>query len=59
EEDPEGAGGVFDKVTYYAGGQVRLEGASYFWFFTILMLVTAILFIPYACLYRGRTILQD
>ncbi len=50
---------MFDKVTYYAGGQVRLEGASYFWFFTILMLVTAILFIPYACLYRGRTILQD
>jgi POT family proton-dependent oligopeptide transporter len=46
-------------VTYTAGGGVKLEGAAYFWFFTKLMLGTAILFVPYACLYRGKTILQD
>lgn len=44
---------------YYAGGQTKLEGSSYFWFFTWLMLGTAVLFIPYACFYRGKTILQD
>ena len=45
--------------TIYAGGGTSLEGASYFWFFTWLMLGTAILFIPYALLYRGRTVLQE
>ena len=44
---------------YYSGGGTRLEGASYFWFFAGLMLVTAIGFIPYALRYRGKTILQD
>ena len=42
----------------YAGGGVKLEGASYFWFFTALMFITAVLFIPYAFLYKGKTILQ-
>jgi POT family proton-dependent oligopeptide transporter len=44
---------------YFAGGQTKLEGSSYFWFFTWLMLGTAVLFIPYACFYKGKTILQD
>ncbi len=38
--------------TYSAGGLYKLEGASYFWFFTGLMLVTATIFIPYAILYK-------
>lgn len=46
-------------VKYYAGGGTRLEGASYFWFFAGLMLLTAIGFIPYALRYRGKTILQN
>jgi POT family proton-dependent oligopeptide transporter len=40
------------KVTYYAGGGTHMEGASYFWFFTKLMLATAIIFIPYAIFYK-------
>jgi POT family proton-dependent oligopeptide transporter len=43
----------------YVGGQSRLQGAADFQFFTWLMLGTAILFIPYALLYRPRTYLQD
>jgi POT family proton-dependent oligopeptide transporter len=46
-------------AAYYAGGQTKLEGSSYFWFFTWLMLGTAIVFVPYAILYKGETILQD
>ena len=49
---------IFD-VTYAAGGGTKLEGASYFWFFTKLMLATAILFIPYALFYREKTYLQE
>ena len=47
------------EFTYTAGGGLRLERAAYFWFFTILMLVTAILFIPFAIVYKPRTYLQD
>ncbi len=43
---------------YTAGGGSRLEGAAYYWFFTKLMLVTAILFVPFAMLYKTRTYLQ-
>jgi POT family proton-dependent oligopeptide transporter len=45
-------------LQYTAGGGLKLEGASYFWFFTKLMLLTAILFIPFAMLYKPRTYLQ-
>ena len=44
---------------YYAGGQSRLEGAAYFWFFTKLMFVTSILFIPFAIAYKPKTYLQE
>jgi proton-dependent oligopeptide transporter, POT family len=40
-------------------GQSRLPGASYYWFFTVLMLVTALLFILIAALYRERTYIQE
>jgi len=47
------------KETYYAGGQTNLEGSAYFWFFTKLMLVTAILFIPFSLFYKPKTYLQE
>jgi len=53
-----GAGEAF-KQTTFAGGQVRLQGAAYFWFFSALMGVTAILFIPFALIYRPKNYLQD
>jgi len=46
-------------LTAFSGGRVKLEGAAYFDFFTRLMLGTAIAFIPFALLYRSRTVLQD
>ncbi len=45
--------------TSFSGGQTRMHGAAYFWFFTWLMLATAAAFIPYALLYRPKTHLQD
>lgn len=47
------------KTSYYAGGQTSLEGANYFWFFTILMLITSILFIPFSLCYKTKTYLQQ
>lgn len=44
---------------YYAGGQTKLEGAAYFWFFTKLMLVTAIVFVPFSLFYKPKTYLQE
>ena len=43
----------------FSGGQSRLHGAAYFWFFTWLMLGTTVVFVPYALLYRPKTVLQD
>ena len=40
-------------------GSSKLAGASYYWFFTGLMLGTAILFIFVARTYRSATIVQD
>ncbi len=54
----DGTGESF-KQTTFAGGQVRLQGAAYFWFFSALMGVTAILFIPFAMIYRPKNYLQD
>ncbi|NWK55989.1 POT family MFS transporter [Verrucomicrobiaceae bacterium N1E253] len=44
---------------YFAGGQSRLEGAAYFWFFTKLMFGTSLVFIPFAMAYKPRTYLQE
>jgi len=40
-------------------GSSKLAGADYFWFFSALMLVTAILFIFIAKLYKEKTYLQE
>jgi hypothetical protein len=42
-----------------ADGSTRLAGANYYWFFTIAMLVTAVLFIPVAKRYPVKNYLQD
>ena len=57
-DDGDGADKVFSKTTF-SGGQVRLQGASYFWFFSGLMGATALLFIPFAMIYRPKSYLQD
>lgn len=46
-------------ITYFAGGQSKLEGAAYFWFFTKLMLVTSLIFVPFACFYKSKTYMQE
>ena len=40
-------------------GSVKLKGASYFFFFTAVMLVTSVLFVFFARFYRGNTYIQD
>lgn len=40
-------------------GSSKLEGANYFWFFAMLMLVTAVAFIFVASRYREKTYIQD
>ena len=42
----------------FSGGQTKLHGAAYFRFFMWLMLATAIIFVPFAMLYRPKTYLQ-
>ncbi|QDU82934.1 Dipeptide and tripeptide permease A [Planctomycetes bacterium Pla163] len=46
-------------VTAFVGGQTKLEGASYFWFFTWVMLGAALLFIPVGLVYRPKEYLQE
>lgn len=43
----------------FCGGQTRLRGAVYFWFFAGLMLLTSVAFVPYALWYKPKTWLQD
>ncbi|MCZ6834273.1 MAG: POT family MFS transporter [Planctomycetota bacterium] len=40
-------------------GTVKLEGASYYWFFTILMVITSVVFIFVSKMYKGKTYLQE
>ena len=47
----------FERASF-SGGQTKLHGAAYFRFFMWLMLGTAIIFVPFAMLYRPRTYLQ-
>ncbi|MFK5920544.1 MAG: MFS transporter [Verrucomicrobiota bacterium] len=44
---------------YFVGGQVKLEGAHYFWFFTGLMFAAAVLFVGVAVLYKPREYYHD
>jgi POT family proton-dependent oligopeptide transporter len=48
----------FDTVIM-VGGQTNLEGSEYFWFFTWLMLGTAIVFVFVAFLYKPKTYLHE
>ena len=41
------------------GGQTKLEGADYFWFFTKLMMGTAVLFVLVAFYYKPKEYLQE
>jgi POT family proton-dependent oligopeptide transporter len=40
-------------------GVTLLEGANYYWFFTLVMAVTAVLFVLFAQFYRGQTYIQE
>jgi POT family proton-dependent oligopeptide transporter len=40
-------------------GSSKLAGASYFWFFAGVMLLTAVLFIPVAAGYKEKTFIHD
>jgi POT family proton-dependent oligopeptide transporter len=56
-------GNVFSAVVNYViqneDGTSKLPGASYYWFFTIAMLVTGVLFIPVARRYKTKEYIQD
>lgn len=47
------------KTNLTVGGEVKLEGADYFWFWVWTMLATAILFVLVAIWYKPKTYLQD
>jgi POT family proton-dependent oligopeptide transporter len=51
--------GVVNKVIENPDGSSKLPGASYYWFFAVAMLVTAVLFIPVAKRYRAKSYIQD
>jgi proton-dependent oligopeptide transporter, POT family len=40
-------------------GSSKLSGPSYYWFFTALMAIVAVLFVPVAACYREKTYIQD
>ena len=40
-------------------GVLELKGADYYWFFTIAMLITSVLFVFVAMMYQPRTYIQD
>ncbi len=56
-------GNIFSAVVNHVienpDGTSKLPGASYYWFFALAMLVTAILFIPVARWYKPREYIQD
>jgi POT family proton-dependent oligopeptide transporter len=50
------------RVNFYIqnpDGSLKLKGASYFYFFTFVMLVTSVLFVFFARFYKGATHIQD
>ncbi len=50
---------VVNAIIVNEDGSSKLPGASYYWFFTIAMLVTAVLFIPVAKGYRAKSYIQE
>jgi hypothetical protein len=55
-------GNIFTAAVNYfiqnEDGTSKLAGASYYWFFTIAMFVTAVLFVVWSKFYRGHTYIQ-
>jgi len=49
---------LVNRLTMDDAGNSSLAGASYYWFFTGLMIVAAIFFIPVAKLYKEKTYVQ-
>ncbi len=50
---------LVNRFTQDEKGNSTLTGASYYWFFTVFMLVAAVLFIGVAFVYKPREYLQD
>ena len=50
---------VDDDSNHFVGGQAKIEGAAYFWFFTWLILGTAVAFMIVAKLYKPREYFHD
>jgi len=50
---------IVNAVIENEDGTRKLAGSSYFWFFTIVMLVTAVLFIFVAARYKEKSYIQD
>jgi POT family proton-dependent oligopeptide transporter len=50
---------VVNFIIQNADGSSKLEGAAYFWFFTALMLITAILFLFVIRHYHEKTYFHD
>ena len=57
--EPGNVEGFGRTIKWDVGGGLKLSGASYFWFYTWLMLGTAVLFLPVVLLYKPRTYLQE
>lgn len=53
------AAGPSISSSYFVGGLLKLEGASYFWFFTAVMFGAAVIFVFVAKLYRPREYYHD
>lgn len=51
--------GFSRSIRWDVGGATTLAGDDYFWFFTAIMLGTAVLFLPVAYLYKPHTYLQE
>ncbi|MHC4757232.1 MAG: POT-type proton-dependent oligopeptide transporter [Planctomycetota bacterium] len=50
---------LVNKLIQNPDGTSKLPGASYFWFFVTVMLVTAVLFVFVAAFYKEKTYIQD
>lgn len=49
---------VVNVVIQNEDGTSKLPGASYYWFFTVAMLVTAVAYVVWSQFYRGQTYIQ-
>jgi POT family proton-dependent oligopeptide transporter len=48
-----------NKLIQNSDGTTWLPGASYYWFFTILQIIAAVLFLGYAATFREKTYIQE